>query len=289
MDSVFGKLDSSIRQAQKGEESAREYLCEGFMEFAFGIAYIHLHNFHDAEDIAQEASIKAINAIERFKIGTNLRAWLSRITINCIADTLRKRYGTHWPLKHYRQWIIDFIYSNELELRDLVAGAAPQNEHLELYGRLGNDLKTMTFQQLCRLKYESAVHNDVLDKVRKWIYEYIGFQELPFSALANENGRSIVGSIAHEGPNPEAAALEREFVSRVNAYIDRLLSEKRRSYIHLHYMDGLGPKEIAEKLGVSPNSVSQALNDARKALAKMMAEDDFFTDYQHYFRKIGNR
>jgi len=45
----------------------------------------------DAEDLVQEAFMKAFGAFHQFEAGTNLRAWLYRILTNAYINTYRKR------------------------------------------------------------------------------------------------------------------------------------------------------------------------------------------------------
>ena len=48
-------------------------------------------NRHDAEDLAQECFLRAIERRSSFKVGTNLRAWLLRIATNAFLDRQRRK------------------------------------------------------------------------------------------------------------------------------------------------------------------------------------------------------
>lgn len=58
------------------------------------------NNLHDTEDLTQETFLKALNRLESFQAGTNLRAWLLRIATNTFFDLRRKRKRVnHEPLR----------------------------------------------------------------------------------------------------------------------------------------------------------------------------------------------
>ncbi|MBL8797921.1 MAG: sigma-70 family RNA polymerase sigma factor [Planctomycetia bacterium] len=48
-------------------------------------------NSHDTDDLTQETFLRALNRLETFQAGTNLRAWLLRIASNAFFDLQRKR------------------------------------------------------------------------------------------------------------------------------------------------------------------------------------------------------
>lgn len=48
----------------------------------------------DAEDVAQEALMKAYGAFDRFELGTNFRAWILRILTNTYINEFRRRRRT---------------------------------------------------------------------------------------------------------------------------------------------------------------------------------------------------
>ncbi|MBA4505024.1 sigma-70 family RNA polymerase sigma factor [Corynebacterium sanguinis] len=57
----------------------------------YGGALRMTRNPQDAEDLVQETYLKAFNAFDSFKPGTNLKAWLYRIMTNAYINTYRKK------------------------------------------------------------------------------------------------------------------------------------------------------------------------------------------------------
>lgn len=57
----------------------------------YGGALRMTRNPQDAEDLVQETYLKAYKAFDRFKPGTNLKAWLYRIMTNTYINTYRKK------------------------------------------------------------------------------------------------------------------------------------------------------------------------------------------------------
>jgi RNA polymerase sigma-70 factor (ECF subfamily) len=57
----------------------------------FGMAYRLTGNAHDAEDLVQETMLRAYRAFDRFRPGTNARAWLFTILHRLRTDLLRHR------------------------------------------------------------------------------------------------------------------------------------------------------------------------------------------------------
>jgi RNA polymerase sigma-70 factor (ECF subfamily) len=57
----------------------------------FGMAYRLTSNAHDAEDLVQETMLRAYRAFDRYRPGTNARAWLFTILHRLRTDGLRRR------------------------------------------------------------------------------------------------------------------------------------------------------------------------------------------------------
>jgi RNA polymerase sigma-70 factor (ECF subfamily) len=62
-----------------------------FLDSLYGAALRMTRNPVDAEDLVQEATLKAFAAFESFSEGTNLKAWLFRILTNTYINQYRKK------------------------------------------------------------------------------------------------------------------------------------------------------------------------------------------------------
>ncbi len=80
-----------IRLSQEGDEEAFSLLVIKYQRKVFCLAYGFTHNRETADDLAQEAFIKAYFGLSRFKFKSTFGTWLYRITINTIKDHLRKK------------------------------------------------------------------------------------------------------------------------------------------------------------------------------------------------------
>jgi RNA polymerase sigma factor (sigma-70 family) len=74
--------DALIQRAKDGDADAYEELVRSYQEVAFRTAYLVTRNAPDAEDVTQEAFLKAWRALRRFRAGRSFRPWLLRIVTN---------------------------------------------------------------------------------------------------------------------------------------------------------------------------------------------------------------
>ncbi|MBH9968623.1 RNA polymerase sigma factor SigW [Rossellomorea oryzaecorticis] len=80
-----------IKQVLKGDQSAFSELVELYKDKVFQICFRMLGNRHEAEDIAQEAFIRAYVNIETFNQKRKFSTWLFRIATNLCIDRIRKK------------------------------------------------------------------------------------------------------------------------------------------------------------------------------------------------------
>ena len=83
-----------VRQSQLGDKAAFEQLVIRHQDLVFSLAYKLTGNREMANDVAQEAFIRAWKAIEKFRGDSTFSTWIYRITVNT-AWTLRKKAKKH--------------------------------------------------------------------------------------------------------------------------------------------------------------------------------------------------
>ncbi len=71
-----------LHKVKSGDHNAFSYFVRTYKDNAFGIAFSVLKNNSDAEDVVQEAFIKAYRAIHSFKKNAKFSTWLYRIVVN---------------------------------------------------------------------------------------------------------------------------------------------------------------------------------------------------------------
>jgi RNA polymerase sigma-70 factor (ECF subfamily) len=82
---------AAVRAAQGGSSAAVEELFNAHWAAAHRAAYLVVHDSAAAEDIAQEAFLAAIRALDRFDRRRPFAPWLHRIVVNRAIDYARSR------------------------------------------------------------------------------------------------------------------------------------------------------------------------------------------------------
>ena len=98
-----------VRKSQLGDKAAFEQLVIRHQDLVFSLAYKLTGNREMANDVAQEAFIRAGKAIEKFRGDSTFSTWIYRITVNT-AWTLRRKAKKHNTLNiddTYEPIIID--------------------------------------------------------------------------------------------------------------------------------------------------------------------------------------
>jgi len=103
-----------VRRARQGDLGAYDELVRRYQERIYATVYHMTSNHEDANDLAQEAFIKAFHALKSFKGGSSFYTWVYRIAVNKAINFLKQR-------KNRIQLSLDDLDVNAEHDPDLVA------------------------------------------------------------------------------------------------------------------------------------------------------------------------
>ena len=114
----------ALRLTDEDKERFREEALP-LLDSLYGAALRMTRNPADAEDLVQEAMLRAYRAFDTFEPGTNLKAWLFRILTNAYINTYRKRQRE--PQKVSADEVEDFDLYQELKDHDPQFSETPES------------------------------------------------------------------------------------------------------------------------------------------------------------------
>lgn len=103
-----------VDRARKGDLTAYDDLVKRYQERIYATIYHMTSNHEDANDLAQDAFIKAFQALKSFKGGSSFYTWVYRIAVNKTINFLKQR-------KNRSQLSLDDLDFNAEHDPDLVA------------------------------------------------------------------------------------------------------------------------------------------------------------------------
>lgn len=80
-----------IERILKGDSTAFRELVNRHKDYAFTLAYRILNSREDAEEAAQDAFVRAYNALASFNREAKFTTWLYRIVVNCALTVQQRR------------------------------------------------------------------------------------------------------------------------------------------------------------------------------------------------------
>ena len=91
-----------VYKCLNGDQAAFGILVDKYKAGIYALAYSKLHNFHDAEDVTQEAFIKAYQKLRTLRYWDDFPAWLYAITSNLCKNWIR-----HQSTRPDREFVAD--------------------------------------------------------------------------------------------------------------------------------------------------------------------------------------
>ncbi len=90
-DSTEGGDAAGVERTLAGDQDAFWVLVERHSRSLFRLAYRMSRSEQDAEEIVQDAFVRAYRKLGQFESRANFKTWLYRIAVNCALDRMRKR------------------------------------------------------------------------------------------------------------------------------------------------------------------------------------------------------
>ena len=113
-----------VKRARHGDLGAYDELVRRYQERIYATVYHMTSNHEDANDLAQEAFIKAFQALKSFKGGSSFYTWVYRIAVNKTINFLKQR-------KNKAQLSLndlDFNAEHDPDLVALISEKTPRRE-----------------------------------------------------------------------------------------------------------------------------------------------------------------
>jgi RNA polymerase sigma-70 factor, ECF subfamily len=134
-----------VREAQRGDRAAFEELVRHYDQAVLRLAMHLTGSDHEAQDIYQEAFLKAYKNIGRFRFECSFYTWIYRIVTNLCLDSIRKKQvrKENAPVATDSQ---GEQYDVLAQVADIRAGANPERDLMrrELGGRIKKALDKLT-------------------------------------------------------------------------------------------------------------------------------------------------
>ena len=113
-----------VRRAREGDMSAYDDLVRRYQERIYATVYHMTSNHEDANDLAQEAFIKAFQALKSFKGGSSFYTWVYRIAVNKTINFLKQRKNRVQISLNY----LDFNAEHDPDLVALISENTPRRD-----------------------------------------------------------------------------------------------------------------------------------------------------------------
>ena len=163
----MAKENTLIYRAQTGDEGAFTDLMRAYHAYVYAIVIGIVDNFHDAEEVVQDAFLNAYQGLRQLEDATKFKSWLAEITRNCARQWLRKQRGETVSL--------DEVSEEMLQTADSPDGRLTRQEQKELIRRTMETLPQKD-RDIARAFYLEGASYDELTSTHGLSYNAIAFR-----------------------------------------------------------------------------------------------------------------
>jgi len=135
----------AVDRTLAGDRDAYRVLVDRYSLYLYRVAYRMTGNSHDAEEVVQEAFLRAYQKLSQFTGNSNFGTWVYRIAANCAIDRLRQR-----KIEEARQASPGRLAEDSTEFEPIALvkdpGASPERlaANAQLASRMQQALDTLT-------------------------------------------------------------------------------------------------------------------------------------------------
>jgi RNA polymerase sigma-70 factor (ECF subfamily) len=104
-----------ISQVLEGKTNTFSYLVDRHKDKAYNLAFRICGNREEAEEIAQDAFLKAYRSLKYFKMKSSFATWLHRIVYNTAISLVRSRKKGVLSIEEFPADAVDFLGFNKTE------------------------------------------------------------------------------------------------------------------------------------------------------------------------------
>ncbi|HUL17273.1 MAG TPA: RNA polymerase sigma factor [Terriglobales bacterium] len=145
--------DAAIERVLAGDRNAYRVLVERHSHDIYRLAYRMTGNAHDAEEVVQEAFLRAYQKLEKFESRANFRTWVYRIAANYAIDRMRQRRSDEAHRELPGKKVED---GQEFEPLDMAVDTAPTPERLAGSVQLASHME-VALQELTPMERTAVV------------------------------------------------------------------------------------------------------------------------------------
>ncbi|MDE2701006.1 MAG: sigma-70 family RNA polymerase sigma factor [Gemmatimonadetes bacterium] len=147
-----------VARVLEGNTEAFSLLVQRHHERVYNAVYSLIGDLDEADDLAQEAFLKAFRALNRFRGQSLFSTWLHRIAVNCCLDHLKSRHRRSFVSldEHRETWDAPRIWAGQPQNADM---RVERRELQEILERALDDLSeeyrvTFVLREIEGLTYE---------------------------------------------------------------------------------------------------------------------------------------
>ena len=134
--------ETLVARVQHGDAAAFDVLVQRYKERLYATVYHMTSNHEDANDLVQEAFIKAYKSISSFKRESSFYTWVYRIAVNRTINHLKRRKNRY----HFSLDDVDTHIQNDPDFVELMSHVTPRREVglIELQEKLNEALQKLS-------------------------------------------------------------------------------------------------------------------------------------------------